>query len=223
MLDGRFPRSLAFCYAQLRDYLDRLAAEYGDRLETHAIVARTHEQLKSQTIRPCSSTACTSDRPVHRRQQPPRATDPARLPFHRIRKGKGRHAPRDQPHHALHLFQPRRPRVATPAPHPAGLPGQTTEFWEIELEGARPEVTYDDENGNRVTLISFVPGARSGDPQPGRGADLRHGWRGGQAAGQLPLWHFTEQTALTREGPLLRALVESLPVDSEDTLAASTH
>ncbi len=50
MLDGRFPRSLAFCYAQLRDYLDRLAAEYGDRLETHEIAARTHEQLKSQTI-----------------------------------------------------------------------------------------------------------------------------------------------------------------------------
>jgi uncharacterized alpha-E superfamily protein len=50
MLDGRFPRSLAFCYAQLRNYLDRLADEYGDRLDTHDIVARTYDWLKSETI-----------------------------------------------------------------------------------------------------------------------------------------------------------------------------
>jgi transglutaminase-like putative cysteine protease len=81
-------------------------------------------------------------------------------------------------------------------------------------------VTYDDENGNRVTLISFVPGAREvvirsqGVVQTSDTAGVV-----GKQQGQLPLWHFTEQTALTREGPLLRALVESLPVDSEDTLA----
>lgn len=103
---------------------------------------------------------------------------------------------------------------------PLACQGQATEFWEIELEGARPEVTYDDENGNRVTLISFVPGTREvvirsqGVVQTSDTAGVV-----GKQQGQLPLWHFTEQTALTREGPLLRALVESLPVDSEDTLA----
>lgn len=50
MLDSRFPRGLAFCYTQLHDCLDRLGAEYGERLETHAIVAQTHEWLNAQTI-----------------------------------------------------------------------------------------------------------------------------------------------------------------------------
>jgi hypothetical protein len=59
MLDDRFPRSLAFCYAQLRDYLDRLGEEYGARLDTHRIVAETHESLQSQTIE------CVFDKGLH--------------------------------------------------------------------------------------------------------------------------------------------------------------
>ncbi|WP_333836662.1 alpha-E domain-containing protein [Novosphingobium sp.] len=59
MLDDRFPRSLAFCYAQLRDYLDRLGEEYGARLDTHRIVAETHDSLQSQTIE------CVFDKGLH--------------------------------------------------------------------------------------------------------------------------------------------------------------
>lgn len=103
---------------------------------------------------------------------------------------------------------------------PLACRGQATEFWEIELEGAQPEVSYDDENGNRVTLISFVPGAREvmirsqGVVETSDTAGVL-----GKQPGYLPLWHFTEQTALTKGGERLRALVESLPLDSEDTLA----
>lgn len=103
---------------------------------------------------------------------------------------------------------------------PLACRGQSTEFWEIELEGARPEVSYDDENGNRVTLISFVPGAREvvirsqGVVQTADNAGVM-----GKQPGHLPLWHFTEQTALTRAGPRVRALVDALPEEAEDVLA----
>jgi transglutaminase-like putative cysteine protease len=103
---------------------------------------------------------------------------------------------------------------------PLACRGQATEFWEIELEGAQPEVSYDDENGNRVTLISFVPGTREVVIRSqGVVETSDHAGVMGKQLGQLPLWHFTEQTALTRGGPRLRALLDARPVESEDTLA----
>ena len=87
---------------------------------------------------------------------------------------------------------------------PLACRGQATEFWEIELEGAQPEVSYDDENGNRVTLISFVPGTREVVIRSqGVVETSDHAGVMGKQLGQLPLWHFTEQTALTRGGPRL--------------------
>ncbi|MET0180467.1 MAG: alpha-E domain-containing protein [Novosphingobium sp.] len=38
ILDGRFPRSLAFCYAKIRSNLDSLAHEYGCEMPSHALL-----------------------------------------------------------------------------------------------------------------------------------------------------------------------------------------
>ena len=38
ILDGRFPRSLAFCYGKLRSNLASLARDYGDEMPCHAML-----------------------------------------------------------------------------------------------------------------------------------------------------------------------------------------
>ncbi len=50
ILDGRMPRSLAFCCSQLRDNLDELAKDYGQRSESNAKVESLMDRLKDRTI-----------------------------------------------------------------------------------------------------------------------------------------------------------------------------
>lgn len=106
---------------------------------------------------------------------------------------------------------------------PLSWGGQSVESWSIDLEGARHEASYDDENGNHVTLISFVPGVRE-VVIACKGVVLTADNAGivGKQRGHLPLWHFTEQTRLTRGGARMKALVAALQeglAAGEDTLA----
>jgi len=50
ILDGRFPRSLAFCYDKLRSNLAGLAREYGAETRAHALVAEARERLQASSI-----------------------------------------------------------------------------------------------------------------------------------------------------------------------------
>lgn len=50
ILDGRFPRSLAFCYSKVQSNLAALAREYGGELDSHAILRDTQSQLHALTI-----------------------------------------------------------------------------------------------------------------------------------------------------------------------------
>ena len=50
ILDRRFPRSLAFCYAELSSNLAYLAREYGFETEAHAIQRSSQERLAGLTI-----------------------------------------------------------------------------------------------------------------------------------------------------------------------------
>jgi len=45
ILDGRFPRSLAFCYSKIRSNLDSLAREYGCEMPSNALSRQSHELL----------------------------------------------------------------------------------------------------------------------------------------------------------------------------------
>lgn len=51
VLDKRMPRSLAFCYSKIVDNLDWLAADYGQRHDSHARAACLAGRLEGATIR----------------------------------------------------------------------------------------------------------------------------------------------------------------------------
>lgn len=103
---------------------------------------------------------------------------------------------------------------------PLARPGQVVESWDIALEGARHEVSYDDENGNHVRVISLEPGVRE-VVIACQGVVFTTDNAGvvGRQLGHLPLWHFTEHTGLTRGGARLRDLAHSISEDEEDVLA----
>ncbi len=50
ILDGRMPRSLAFCYSKITDNLGYLAGDYGDRHECHEKAEMLCAHLQSKTI-----------------------------------------------------------------------------------------------------------------------------------------------------------------------------
>ena len=92
--------------------------------------------------------------------------------------------------------------------------GQSVIAWDMHLAGANPEAEYDDHHHNHVTLVSVEPMARAVtvvcqgliDTADNNGIVGPH-------VGNQPLWCFLAQTALTRPGPRLRALVSSLETD----------
>ena len=50
ILDGRFPRSLAFCYSAMRENLASLARLHGEEKEAHALLREADLRLTGQTI-----------------------------------------------------------------------------------------------------------------------------------------------------------------------------
>ena len=51
ILNGRMPRSLAFCYRFIAEHLEFLAEAYGVRHPSHTIAAQTSEKLKVGSIK----------------------------------------------------------------------------------------------------------------------------------------------------------------------------
>ena len=103
---------------------------------------------------------------------------------------------------------------------PKASHGQQVRDWEMSLEGARLEAEYDDQNHNRTTLVSILPGASSvsvtcaGEVDTADRAGIL-----GPHTGFMPLWCFQGHTALTRPGPRIKALVAGLDADRGDPLA----
>lgn len=96
--------------------------------------------------------------------------------------------------------------------------GQSIVSWSINLEGARREVEYDDENANHVTLIAFEPGVSEVTIRSEGVVDTNDkSGIVGHHAGYLPIWHFRQQTDLTAAGPRVRALLAGLN-GKQDTL-----
>jgi len=103
---------------------------------------------------------------------------------------------------------------------PKATQGQQILNWTVEYEGAREELTYEDQNCNTVTLISVEPGARevrvvcNGEvlTDDNTGVIGRH-------SGHLPLWAFLGHTPLTRPGPRVRQLAGQVGRSGEGTLA----
>ena len=94
---------------------------------------------------------------------------------------------------------------------PKETQGQTILDWSMEYEGAREELSYDDQNVNHVTLVSALEGARE-VVVTCRGTVETQDQAGviGHHAGHLPLWAFLGETDLTRAGPRVRQLIGSV-------------
>ena len=102
---------------------------------------------------------------------------------------------------------------------PKETQGQRIIDWSMEYEGAREELSYEDQHHNHVTLVSVLEGAQDvvitcrGMVQTEDKAGVI-----GQHAGHLPLWAFLGHTDLTRPGPRIRQLVAAVGRGNDDIL-----
>ncbi len=95
-------------------------------------------------------------------------------------------------------------------------PGQTVIDWSLNVEGAHPEVEYDDQFGNRVNLVSFdgekettrIVAAGEIETQDLNGVTGPH-------TGFCPLWLFLRDTPRTKAGKLVKELARGISGDSE--------
>lgn len=102
---------------------------------------------------------------------------------------------------------------------PKTTQGQDILSWETEYENARAELEYEDQHCNTVTLVAVEQRAREVvvscrgviDTEDNAGVI-------GQHSGHLPLWSFLSQTARTRPGAKVRALLRDLECAPEAKL-----
>ena len=94
---------------------------------------------------------------------------------------------------------------------PKETQGQRILDWTMEYDGAREELSYDDQNHNHVTLVSVLEGATD-VAVTCRGTVETEDKAGviGHHSGHLPLWAFLGHTELTQPGPRIRQLIASI-------------
>lgn len=103
---------------------------------------------------------------------------------------------------------------------PKSTHGQQVLEWSMQFDGAVAEVEYDDHNQNHVSLVSVLPGATEVTVRcAGRVATADNAGVLGPHSGHMPLWAFLAQSALTRPGPKVRAILAQLDVPKGDVLA----
>ena len=91
---------------------------------------------------------------------------------------------------------------------PKATQGQRVNDWAMELIGAREELVYDDQNHNRVTLISVDEEVEELTiTATGQVDTVDRAGVLGEHSGHMPLWSFLGQTELTRAGPQIRRLI----------------
>ena len=90
---------------------------------------------------------------------------------------------------------------------PKSRAGQEVIRWNIEVEGGRVELEFDDQHNNRVSLVSTAAGQdRIRIHCEGEVVSADNNGVLGTHGGYAPLWYFSRSTPLTRPGPLLRKL-----------------
>lgn len=104
---------------------------------------------------------------------------------------------------------------------PKDCDGQKIVDWDMEFENAQCELSYLDQNGNRVHLVSVAEDARA-VILACRGTVETSDLVGvvGEHRGPLPLWSFLRHTPLTQPGPEMRRLLRGfVPGDGEERIA----
>ncbi|WP_342078290.1 transglutaminase family protein [Yoonia sp. SS1-5] len=99
---------------------------------------------------------------------------------------------------------------------------QTVQDWSLQIDGGKVEASYTDHYGNHVDLVSADPGTggltltASGTIDTKDAAGIF-----GKRYGRAPLWHFRQQTLLTKPGTGIRALSKAL--NGTDDMLGSLH
>ena len=93
--------------------------------------------------------------------------------------------------------------------------GQTILSWEVEIEGGRRELSFEDHHRNHVDLVSFDRDATELSVTCQGEVEIAetHGISGAHI-GPAPLWLYRRATSLTRAGRGVRALMRELTGDS---------
>ncbi|WP_296680738.1 transglutaminase family protein [Novosphingobium sp.] len=103
---------------------------------------------------------------------------------------------------------------------PKHTQGQKVVEWQMNLAGAKVELAYDDHHHNRTTLVSVESGVTSVEIRcAGTVVTADNHGIIGQISGHMPLWAFLTQTALTKPGPRIRALMAEIDVPKSEPLA----
>lgn len=103
---------------------------------------------------------------------------------------------------------------------PKSRHGQNVLNWQIEVEGGKVELDYEDQHLNLVNLVSVEPGLKqvtirsSGQVETVDNAGIL-----GPHVGDTPLWLFQRATPLTKVGTGIRQLVRDLGREFDDDVA----
>ena len=103
---------------------------------------------------------------------------------------------------------------------PPTSPAQKVLGWALNVEGATPEVEYDDQYGNHVNLVSLegeqyvtrILAEGEVETEDNNGVTGPH-------AGFCPLWLFLRDTPLTKGGKLVKELIKGVGGDNEGRAA----
>ena len=107
---------------------------------------------------------------------------------------------------------------------PKETQGQSILEWDMHYENAHPELEYEDQNYNTVTLIAVEPGASEVTVTCiGQVETQDHAGVIGRHAGHLPLWSFLGQTKLTKPGPKVKAMLRGLATPEDDAKLDFLH
>ncbi|OCJ16187.1 transglutaminase [Rhizobium sp. AC44/96] len=99
---------------------------------------------------------------------------------------------------------------------PPTIAGQSVYDWALHVEGAKPEVEYDDQFGNHINLVSLEGEQRvtrivaEGEVE----TEDRNGVIG-QHTGFCPLWLFLRDTPRTKPGKLVRELIKGITGEND--------
>lgn len=102
---------------------------------------------------------------------------------------------------------------------PKTTQGQEIVTWDMSFDNGEKQFDYEDQHRNLITLMTMTPGMSELTVTCAGTVDT-HDFAGviGRHAGHLPLWSFRGQTALTKAGPGIRALVRDVRRDGRGTL-----
>lgn len=100
---------------------------------------------------------------------------------------------------------------------PKTTQGQKVLDWRMTYEGAVEEARFEDHNHNHVVLVSVVPGVSEVTVHcEGLVATADNHGVIGHHSGCMPLWAFMAQSALTRPGPKVRAIISQVDVPRDE-------